>query len=71
MTVGEQVKSRGLKKGNPRKSNGMIDKDCHVKNFLVIVGCDNGSNVMRTLIKNNDEMEKIIINKDAQNTILK
>ena len=42
----------------------MIDKDSHIKNFELLSGCCNRSDVMRTLIKNNDEMEKIIINKD-------
>ena len=55
---------KGVLKGNPQEVNGMIDKDCHVKNFELLSGCDNRSDVMRTLIKNNDEMEKIIINKD-------
>ena len=55
---------KGVLKGNPQEVNGMIDKDCHIKNFELLSGCDNRSDVMRTLIKNNDEMEKIIINKD-------
>lgn len=55
---------KGVLKGNPQEVNGMIDKDCHIKNFELLSGCGNRSDVMRTLIKNNDEMEKIIINKD-------
>ena len=55
---------KGVLKGNPQEVNGMIDKDSHIKNFELLSGCCNRSDVMRTLIKNNDEMEKIIINKD-------
>ena len=55
---------KGVLKGNPQEVNGMINKDSPIKNFELLSGCDKRSDVMRTLIKNEAELEKIIINKN-------
>ena len=55
---------KGVLKGNPQEVNDMINKDSPIKNFELLSGCDKRSDVMRTLIKNEAELEKIIINKN-------
>ena len=42
----------------------MIDKNSKVRNFKLLSGCDNRCDVMRMLIKTDNHLEKIIINKN-------
>ena len=62
--VSEVNEVKGILKGNPGKTNGMIDKNSKVEHFKLLSGCDNRCDVMRTLIKTDDNLEKIIINKN-------
>ena len=62
--INEVNEVKGIIKGNPSEINGMTNKNSKVDNFKLLGGCDKRGDVLRTLIRKNDHLEKIIINKN-------
>ncbi|MCC7553053.1 MAG: SAM-dependent methyltransferase [Methanobacteriaceae archaeon] len=54
---------RGVLKGDPEETVGILDKNHDAKVYTLLYGCDIRSDILNTFIKHDNSLEKIIINK--------
>ncbi|WP_409199966.1 50S ribosomal protein L11 methyltransferase [Methanobrevibacter sp. DSM 116169] len=61
--INEIPEVRGVLKGDPRETVGILEKDSDIKNYELLAGSDLRSDIINTLIKSDNGLNKIIINK--------
>jgi len=54
---------RGILKGDPKETVGILDKNSKINNYILLAGSDIRSDILNTLIKDENTLKKIIINK--------
>lgn len=59
----EVLEVKGVLKGDVSKTIGIFDKDSNEETYEILAGDDSRCDVLRTLIKKDDKLVKIIINK--------
>lgn len=62
--VNEVDEVRGVLKGDPRETVGILNKDSDISNYELLAGSDIRSDIINTYIQDSDELNKIIINKE-------
>ncbi|MDL2246321.1 SAM-dependent methyltransferase [Methanobrevibacter sp. OttesenSCG-928-K11] len=62
--IKEVPETRGVLKGNVQETVGILQKDSDITQYELLAGSDIRSDIINTLIKKNDKLNKIIINKN-------